>query len=864
MAKRPSQSAPPPAKNKKSGAKRPVKKPSAKKAMTAVKTPVKNKTSVTKSATQQPQTLGELHSHIGSIAARLKRADTLTRKSVKALETAFTALDQRISETSTQSNHQLSIRINQLSRKLTNMIEQTQSTVNNDLRQALNNPNIDAIARAVARAENRLSAAETKQAAALSRINQHISDMALAVDQRITQETSKHEELIAQAETRFTARAESIENDCAQALSSIGDRVEVLANTLQTHVDQTAETMREQISEIALNTQTDFEQYRVNLQHRIEAVEDSKNSREATLTYQMETLASRIEGLEYNISQAAAPQPVAPSPYPDIPDAAPKPVPAAAMQSGSAQAIDSLPDAFAPVPAPHYGGNIAPNPYIQTPPPTEELTAQPDNQPAHFPQEYTPPTIDPMAQSPAYTPPAAMDAVAYDYETMTPSQTQIESVTPPPYPSQQSALGQNTPQAVPFDPAQHQIPNALDRDSIEIAHTRQPADDNLTPLPYENPAYAEDGTAATMDNARPGDFSHKEKAKRSASLPKITAQNKRVAALAAGVAVLSLVGLKVFSGGDDSAQLTPHLDTREAYQPESGTPPTPTLTPTIGQYADGRLDAATTPSVDRLAEKARTGDVVAEFQLGLSYLQQGRTDEGVALIRAAADKGQAAAQYRLAKLYEIGEGVEANAETARQLTERAARNGNRIAMHDLALYFAEGRGGVPKDMKLAAQWFEKAAERGVVDSQFNLGVLFESGQGLPQNLEDAYIWYSIAAGQGDQFAKKHIDNLATQLTEETKRRADSRIAGFVPTKIDNAANGIFSSPPTAQNGKPVAQIKHVQNLLSNLGYDAGGSDGAIGPKTRDAIMKFEHANSLPKTGRINSELVNRLELAAGV
>ena len=73
-------------------------------------------------------------------------------------------------------------------------------------------------------------------------------------------------------------------------------------------------------------------------------------------------------------------------------------------------------------------------------------------------------------------------------------------------------------------------------------------------------------------------------------------------------------------------------------------------------------------------------------------------------------------------------------------------------MHDLALYYAEGRGGVEAELPTAAKWFEKAAERGVVDSQFNLGVLFESGQGLPKNLTDAYVWYAIAAQQGDQFA----------------------------------------------------------------------------------------------------------------
>jgi len=62
----------------------------------------------------------------------------------------------------------------------------------------------------------------------------------------------------------------------------------------------------------------------------------------------------------------------------------------------------------------------------------------------------------------------------------------------------------------------------------------------------------------------------------------------------------------------------------------------------------------------------------------------------------------------------------------------------------------------------------------------------------------------------------------------------------------------------------IDQIKQAQTLLDQLGYDAGGADGSVGPKTRAAIISFERANGLPETGRINAELVDRLSLAAGV
>jgi len=213
--------------------------------------------------------------------------------------------------------------------------------------------------------------------------------------------------------------------------------------------------------------------------------------------------------------------------------------------------------------------------------------------------------------------------------------------------------------------------------------------------------------------------------------------------------------------------------------------------------------------------------------------------------------------------------VTQDAELARQLTERAARNGNRIAMHDLALYFAEGRGGVQADLETAAKWFEKAAERGVVDSQFNLGVLFESGQGLPKNLTDAFVWYSIAATQGDQFAKQRVAVLSDTMDAGDLASAAERINKFTPVQIDEAANGIFRDvawakpKPDKTADAQVTQVKDVQTLLNDLGYDIGGADGSMGPRTRAAIISFEQANGLPETGRINAALVDRLELAAG-
>jgi len=62
----------------------------------------------------------------------------------------------------------------------------------------------------------------------------------------------------------------------------------------------------------------------------------------------------------------------------------------------------------------------------------------------------------------------------------------------------------------------------------------------------------------------------------------------------------------------------------------------------------------------------------------------------------------------------------------------------------------------------------------------------------------------------------------------------------------------------------VANGESVQTLLNELGYSVGTADGQVGARTRTAIIAFEKANGLPETGRINTALVDQLELAAGV
>ncbi len=197
-----------------------------------------------------------------------------------------------------------------------------------------------------------------------------------------------------------------------------------------------------------------------------------------------------------------------------------------------------------------------------------------------------------------------------------------------------------------------------------------------------------------------------------------------------------------------------------------------------------------------LDQAAQSGDMVAQYELALQRISAGRTADGLGLLRRAADRGLAMAQYRLAKLYERGEGVPADLALARQWTERAAAAGNRRAMHDLGVYFARGE-GAQLDEAAAFRWFRQAAELGVADSQYNLGVLYQQGRGVNSSAAEAMFWFLVAARQGDEDAAARAASLEPTLQANQVEQARARAAAFRPRASSAIANGEFG--PRAWN-----------------------------------------------------------------
>ena len=66
------------------------------------------------------------------------------------------------------------------------------------------------------------------------------------------------------------------------------------------------------------------------------------------------------------------------------------------------------------------------------------------------------------------------------------------------------------------------------------------------------------------------------------------------------------------------------------------------------------------------------------------------------------------------------------------------------AQYNLGLRYASGE-GVPQDDDEAMRWFCLAAEQGYAAAQYNLGVTYATGEGVPQDRVAVYMWLSLAA-----------------------------------------------------------------------------------------------------------------------
>ena len=97
--------------------------------------------------------------------------------------------------------------------------------------------------------------------------------------------------------------------------------------------------------------------------------------------------------------------------------------------------------------------------------------------------------------------------------------------------------------------------------------------------------------------------------------------------------------------------------------------------------------------------------------------------------------------------------------TALQIWRPRATQGVAFAQGNLGFMYYSGQ-GVPQDYGEAAKWYRLAAEQGNPTAQSNLGSMYYSGQGVPQDYVQAYMWVDLAASRFPPSAREDRDEAA--------------------------------------------------------------------------------------------------------
>jgi uncharacterized protein len=121
------------------------------------------------------------------------------------------------------------------------------------------------------------------------------------------------------------------------------------------------------------------------------------------------------------------------------------------------------------------------------------------------------------------------------------------------------------------------------------------------------------------------------------------------------------------------------------------------------------------------------------------FLDKQDFKSAILLIKQAAEKGNAEAQYNYGVSYQQGIEVQQNDSIANTWFLKAAKQGWKDAQFKVAYSYATGR-GVPQNDKQAFFWCVKCAAQQDVECMFNVVSCYTEGRGTQKNLDSMLAW----------------------------------------------------------------------------------------------------------------------------
>ncbi len=110
-----------------------------------------------------------------------------------------------------------------------------------------------------------------------------------------------------------------------------------------------------------------------------------------------------------------------------------------------------------------------------------------------------------------------------------------------------------------------------------------------------------------------------------------------------------------------------------------------------------------------------------------------------------------------------------------------AEEGDAGSQFNLGLLYLDGH-GVPQSSAEAVNWFRRAAEQDYAPAQHNLGAMYGTGQGVKRDYIQAYKWLNLCAAKGNSGCVTQRDLLAKKLKPAQIAEAQRLATEFQPQK----------------------------------------------------------------------------------
>jgi TPR repeat protein len=178
---------------------------------------------------------------------------------------------------------------------------------------------------------------------------------------------------------------------------------------------------------------------------------------------------------------------------------------------------------------------------------------------------------------------------------------------------------------------------------------------------------------------------------------------------------------------------------------------------------------------------------------GDAALRGGHPDSAADLYMKGAELGDSEAALKLGLLLNDGSVSAERYGQASRWFQRACELGNLPGCHNLAVAYEYGNDGAAKDINKAYEYYLKAAERGYMQSQYNLSSLYSNKYIEPQDDVEGLKWMLLSQNAAKACKSPlcewilkdppgHKEKLKARMTVTEIKKAEDLAAGWAAQK----------------------------------------------------------------------------------